>query len=648
MSNSRRVLLCIGCDAYQNLSSLNGAQEDAKNVYELLSSPDHGDYPVTSSRLLLSPTCSDVDQTLSELLPANEQIDTLTVFFAGHGGVARGSYYLCMSDTAPGKFATSAYSLSHLFEIINETGPAQCNIIIDACESGGLVSNLSTLLKPELLGMANTSGISIFATSAAKEYSLDTPDGGIGTLQLLRVLKGEVIVQDSRPYLDLVEVGRAAADLIAEEADKLTESMLPGTYTTQTPVVWGLNLFGQSRFSKNPAYDTEQPVSLHALVAIPSRSVAGAAITEASQKIWSLFYDSADDLPPKKIFATLYPVAQKLGNEEDVVKFLSGIAVPLAEKLLNAQDSFALVQLHGTFIALLLQWCGQTGLAESQINWFAEVLIEEIFKQLSNLNNELKDFDNALAFDGLADFYYLPIRISKIVGWAGAALLIVENLGLENEQLCQTVKELSLKILEVYEACIFIISDVQAPYTLAFFMAASKFGFGDVAESFLSLYISQLFSDKANVARASLAPELAYDFVKARAKGELTCTSSMVAHPSEVLAVLLLMARQYKIEDTVDPFLSELDHSSLVIFIPNNHLEFSQDLINQGTNHNFQIGHGVWTIEDLVARWESACLPQLASDMGLNNSSVVIGALCASLLFPDRTPWFLLRSPIGK
>lgn len=644
MTDTNRVLLCIGCDDYDFLGKLGGAQEDAKNIYRLLRSSELGNYPEITSRLLLSPICADVDHALSELISVNEEIDTLTIFFAGHGGVAKGSYYLCMKDTIFGKFSTSGYSLSRLFEIINEASPSQCNIIIDACESGGLVSNLATLIKPDLIGMANTSGISIFATSAAKEESLDTAEGGVGTTQLLRVLNGEVFVQDARPYLDLVEVGRAAADLISGEATTLTNSMLPGTFTAQTPVVWGLNLFGQSRFSKNPAYDSEQRVSLHSIVSIPSRSPAGAAISEASGKLWTLLYESVEDLTPLRIFNELSSIANKLGNESDAVRFLSGVAVPLTEKMADSPDSFASVELHATFIALLLQWCGQSGIAEAQIDIFASTLTEQLIAQLSAARTELDEFDNALAFEGLADFYYLPIRISKLLGWCGAGLLVCEILGKDSGEFAHLMKDLAQKIMDIYEACVFVISDSQAPYILTFLFAALRGGHKEIGEQFFGLYISQLIKDKVNVARAGLEPEAAYDFVKARSEGALTCTSSMVSNPSEVLSVFLLMAKYYGLDDVVDPYLAEIDHTSMVVFLPNAHTDFAQHVMQNGRNHNFQIGHGVWTVEDFSSRWRAACQPQLITDATLNIPAIVIGGICASFLFPDRTPWFLLQA----
>jgi hypothetical protein len=645
MTNPKRILLCIGCDDYDSdsLSHLTGAEEDALNMYELLSGADNGDYPESDTRLLLSPTCNEVDKAFSELLAEGVPVDTLTIFFAGHGGVAKGSYYLCMKESSIGKLSTTAYSLSRLFEIINENGPAQCNIIIDACEAGGLVSNLGTLLKPELIGMTNTSGISIFATSAAKQGSLDTPIGGVGTTQLLRVLKGEIFVQDSRPYLDLVEVGRAAAGLIADAAKKLTQSVPGGEFTTQTPVVWGLNLFGQSRFSKNPVFNDKQAVSLHSMVSIPSKSLAGTVIGESSEIIWALFYDPPENLIPTKIFNTLAPITQKLGNEEDVVRFISGIATPLNERVQNAPNLFSSVELNATFIALLLEWCGRSGLAELQIKEIASQLTEQLLICANELNMELAKDEYALALDGLADLFYLPIRISKILGWCSAGLLINEQLGSESLQLKALTEELMKKILDVYKSCILFVSDLQSPYVFTILFTALRYNLRDVGENLFGLYMSQLFEVEGNIARPTLEAELAYDFLKARFSGELTCASPMVSNPCESLSVMLMMAKLYGLENTVDPYLSWLDHASNFIFIPDTHISFAQRIIEEGQNHNFQIGHGIWRVSDFVSRWEVACLPQITGDKTLATPSVIIGALCASLLFPNRTPWFLLR-----
>jgi hypothetical protein len=52
MNSDRRLLIAIGCDNYDHLPPLGGAVLDAKNVFEALTSPDYGNYPLDSAILL--------------------------------------------------------------------------------------------------------------------------------------------------------------------------------------------------------------------------------------------------------------------------------------------------------------------------------------------------------------------------------------------------------------------------------------------------------------------------------------------------------------------------------------------------------------------------------------------------------------------
>ena len=55
---SGRALIAIGCDRYEHLNPLSGAEADARNVWDQLMKPEIGDYDRARSRLLLSPKFS--------------------------------------------------------------------------------------------------------------------------------------------------------------------------------------------------------------------------------------------------------------------------------------------------------------------------------------------------------------------------------------------------------------------------------------------------------------------------------------------------------------------------------------------------------------------------------------------------------------
>ena len=151
-----RVILAIGCNEYDDALQLNGAEADATRIFEALVRPDTGWYDGTRSRLLLSPTLDMVRAALRDMLFKPPAVETFTFYFAGHGGVNAGSFYMWLRDTTVTGQSASALALADLFRNVNEASPRQTNIIIDACESGGLIEDLGVLLKPELLGACRT------------------------------------------------------------------------------------------------------------------------------------------------------------------------------------------------------------------------------------------------------------------------------------------------------------------------------------------------------------------------------------------------------------------------------------------------------------------------------------------------------------
>ena len=87
-------LLSIGCDKYESekISDLQGAENDANNIYNTLLEEKYTIYNVTQSKYLKSPTLSDFRETLEQMLYDNETPDIFTLFFAGHGGIVDGTY----------------------------------------------------------------------------------------------------------------------------------------------------------------------------------------------------------------------------------------------------------------------------------------------------------------------------------------------------------------------------------------------------------------------------------------------------------------------------------------------------------------------------------------------------------------------------
>ena len=115
---TKRVLICIGVNQYDvnDLDDLNGAEADAENIFAALTNASLGGYDLTLSRLLLSPTLTEVRQVLDEVA-AMKPVDTLTVSFAGHGGVNGASYYFCLKNSSSQRLSTTALGMPELLSV---------------------------------------------------------------------------------------------------------------------------------------------------------------------------------------------------------------------------------------------------------------------------------------------------------------------------------------------------------------------------------------------------------------------------------------------------------------------------------------------------------------------------------------------------
>src|SRR5918995_925188 len=107
-----RILVSVGCDSYTadpDYGDLSGAEEDARRIFRAL--VPSGDYNTNTSRLLLSPTHTELSREIDALFDLS-QIEVLTIYFAGHGEVKGGFCYLCPSDVRGDRLSTTALSLT--------------------------------------------------------------------------------------------------------------------------------------------------------------------------------------------------------------------------------------------------------------------------------------------------------------------------------------------------------------------------------------------------------------------------------------------------------------------------------------------------------------------------------------------------------
>lgn len=618
-----RVLLAIGCNAYDHADQLTGAEADAQRIFGALMRPEVGQYDEARSRLLLSPSLEQVRQCLREVLFTDPQSETFTFFFAGHGGVSAGSFYMWLRDTSPKGQSMSGLSLADMFRGINEASPRQSNIIIDACESGGLIEDLAVLLKPELLGDAGTPALTLVATSARDQTSGETQDGGIGTNAILDCIEGRDFIQDSTSTLDLVEIGLRVSTRLRDSG--------------QNPVVWGLNLYGPPRFCRNPRYASDPMAPLRDIVQ-NWPAVSDESIRQNYDALWAAYASTSGSWDQNKFSEVISSVLRPSTLESNI---LGGLAERLAatflQKAAQSQDPFRSVQVAASLAVALLPYIESEAIAAS-----AQRLLNQscyaLLKANASLVADLSADRYALLSDrggGLGDLYQLPLRVSKVLGWAAAATLLCQEDADRAEAETQFSTLLRL-ILGHYSGSVVALSDAQAPFWCVALSRAAKLGLLEEGEQLAGLVFHSLVQCAGKLARWDLPPERALDYLLARRSNEYSGCTDLVERPLETLTVLLRASKLFDLDEVFDESLWKIDGVHFSAYIPSDYLQFSAPTMEGGQNLLWSIGQDVFRAVDLAATWPpSAPIPQrpLAATL----------AVVASLLNLDRQPWFLLE-----
>ncbi|MCQ3014355.1 caspase family protein [Pseudomonas tremae] len=501
-------------------------------------------------------------------------------------------------------------------------------------DAAGMVSNLGILLKPEVIGKAKTFGVSFFVSSAADQYASETSQGGYGTIGLLKVLDGEIDTGSRAGMLDLLDIGRPAAQYVSQQ-----------TQGGQMPSVWGVNLYGHMPLFGNPHATENQTSSLLGFTGIAPASPAGQAISSHSTELYKLMFAPEHELMAQSLFPILSKFVDRLVDIPGAAGvFIGGIWQSLEKGARRHSNSFSRVELSATCAALLLHSSQKDGASRDCVIGLAHEIVVEVEHLLWDVVGALREHPSSLCRHGIPDLFYLPQRIARILGWAGAAAHLAGELKMNNANLKEALEQLSGILIEHYASCCAGMSEDEAPYWALFLTAIKADELNGLGELVVSTLSNSLIEHNGRLARPLLAADDVYGYLKARADKDPVALKSLSSSPSETLALVLLVSGRHSLQDELDQNLISLDHAHFNIFIPQSYLDFSQPLVRAGTNHVFQIGHGVWTVADVTRRWDEVCEPQMGHDISLLNPATRIGSICASLIFPDRVPWFLLRT----
>jgi hypothetical protein len=241
----------------------------------------------------------------------------------------------------------------------------------------------------------------------------------------------------------------------------------------------------------------------------------------------------------------------------------------------------------------------------------------------------------------MGDFFYLPIRVSRTLGWLSSGMIADLLLNTVEEGTKREVANLSCVVATAYRGSLVSMSDEQAPHLYLFASACRAFGWQALAHEVLGQYFDSLESVEGMVARANLNPRDAADYVLLRATGGLPTALRLLAGPSQLLPGLLLSGAYLNMADKWNKRLHMFDGRYMDFFLPGDYGEFGAPEILSGTNFDPQLGHGVWTLGHLQSWFEENHRPTIVRNETIAAAETKEACLLASYLLPDRMPYFL-------
>ncbi|MGB9595002.1 MAG: caspase family protein [Candidatus Poribacteria bacterium] len=244
-SEKRKFAVIIGIDKYKDpdIEDLKVAGVDAKSIYEIITDPKGGGFPVENVKLLLNEqaTRESITNALGEWLPSQANPnDIVLIFYSGHGGIEPdptgeepdgNSKYIIPYDANPDNLFLTAIQNSTLSAMLQRILSNQMIFLIDCCYSGGTTTGQETIksISPPNTKVGNDvyddfsgTGHVVISASLPDQVSYEIPklNHGIFTYNLLEAVYGKADFNDDGMVTLIAEI----YPFISQEVVKMAHS----------------------------------------------------------------------------------------------------------------------------------------------------------------------------------------------------------------------------------------------------------------------------------------------------------------------------------------------------------------------------------------------------------------------------------------
>lgn len=140
LSGKRRAII-VGINEYEDgrISSLTGAENDAKEISNRLKNPEIGNFEIRDEHVLIGKkaTCTQIRKAISDLFWKTDSCDIALFYFSGHG--FEDTYndgYIAPYDISKAEPFVCGINMEQLKQVISRSVSTCAIIILDCCHSG--------------------------------------------------------------------------------------------------------------------------------------------------------------------------------------------------------------------------------------------------------------------------------------------------------------------------------------------------------------------------------------------------------------------------------------------------------------------------------------------------------------------------------
>jgi hypothetical protein len=221
-----------------------------------------------------------------------------------------------------------------------------------------------------------------------------------------------------------------------------------------------------------------------------------------------------------------------------------------------------------------------------------------------------------------------------MLGLIGALALTEQLLSFDRENKTVCYREIAKSLLDTYSKTLVALDDEQAAPLYIFLKAAHMLGWNDEGKCVVeAIYADAAFRSGA-FNRLDSDGEGALEHFLTISKSQFCGSRRMHANPTSLLPIIFLGGIWFGCSQEWD--LRVFDRKNIGLFFPNDYLEFNQNVMCHGQTHTWQIGFGIWHVEEFAAEFRNIICSR-TDDTSLSPEAHVLCMLSA-MLYPNRIP----------